>query len=160
MENVVLTRIDDRLIHGQVMTSWLNFTGATKIMVIDDQTAADPFLKTVLKSAVPGNVTLGLFTEEKAADRLINKGFKADDKVIILVKFPKTVLNLIEAGVKFETLNIGGMGSRDGRTKFYKNISATEDEKVYLKKIIDSGCETTIQIIAENEKVDIKSLLI
>lgn len=42
MQGVVLTRIDDRLIHGQVMTSWLNFTSANKIMVIDDQTAADP----------------------------------------------------------------------------------------------------------------------
>ena len=49
MQGVVLTRIDDRLIHGQVMTSWLNFTSANKIMVIDDQTAADPFMKTVLK---------------------------------------------------------------------------------------------------------------
>ena len=36
---VVLARIDDRLIHGQVMTSWVNFTGANKIIVIDDVTA-------------------------------------------------------------------------------------------------------------------------
>lgn len=158
MGQIVLTRIDDRLIHGQVMTSWLNFTGATKIMVIDNQTAADPFLKTVLKNAVPGNIGLGLFTEEKAADRL-RKGFKPDDKVIILVKYPKTILNLIEAGISFETLNIGGMGASAGRSKFYKNISATEDEKEYLRKIIASGCKTEIQIIAEDAKVDVGQFL-
>lgn len=158
MQQIVLTRIDDRLIHGQVMTSWLNFTGANKIMVIDDQTAADPFLKTVLKSAVPANVGLGLFDIDKAADRLL-KGFKEGDKVIILVKFPKTILDLIERGVKFETLNIGGMGSRPERSKFYKNISASEDEKVYLKQIIDSGCKVGIQIIAENTVVDVEKLL-
>lgn len=158
MSKIVLTRIDDRLIHGQVMTSWLNFTGATKIMVIDDQTAADPFMKTVLKNAVPANVGLGLFTVEKAAVRL-KKGFKPDDKVIILVKYPKTILSLIEAGIPFEHLNIGGMGAAEGREKFYKNISATPEEREILKKIIDSGCKVEIQIIAEDAKVDVEKLL-
>lgn len=158
MKEIVLTRIDDRLIHGQVMTSWLNYTGANKIMVIDDQTAGDPFMKTVLKNAVPSNVGLGLFTVSKAAARL-KKGFKTGDKVIILVKYPDTVLSLIEEGVAFEHLNIGGMGAAPGREKFYKNISATEEEKGILKKIIESGCKTEIQIIAEDAKVDVSKLL-
>ena len=158
MQGVVLTRIDDRLIHGQVMTSWLNFTSANKIMVIDDQTAADPFMKTVLKNAVPGNVGLGVFTVQKAVARL-KKGFKPDDKVIILVKYPKTVLMLIKRGIQFGHLNIGGMGAGIGREKFYKNISASEEEREILKKIVDSGCRTEIQIIAEDAKVDVAKLL-
>ena len=158
MSEIVLTRIDDRLIHGQVMTSWLNFTGATKIMVIDDQTAADPFMKTVLKNAVPANIGLGLFTIEKAVVRL-KKGFKKDDKVIILVKYPKTILSLIEAGIPLKHLNIGGMGAAAGREKFYKNISATLEEREILKKIIASGCKVEIQIIAEDAKVDVEKLL-
>ena len=158
MQGVVLTRIDDRLIHGQVMTSWLNFTSANKIMVIDDQSAADPFMKTVLKNAVPGNVGLGVFTAQKAAERL-KKGFKPEDKVIILVKYPRTILSLMEQGIAFDHLNIGGMGAGKGREKFYKNISASEEEKVILKKIIDSGCQTEIQIIAEDAKVDVARLL-
>ena len=158
MQGVVLTRIDDRLIHGQVMTSWLNFTSANKIMVIDDQTAADPFMKTVLKNAVPGNVGLGVFTVQKAVARL-KKGFKPDDKVIILVKYPKTVLMLIKRGIQFGHLNIGGMGAGSGREKFYKTISASEEEREILKKIVDSGCRTEIQIIAEDAKVDVAKLL-
>lgn len=158
MQGIVLTRIDDRLIHGQVMTSWLNFTSANKIMVIDDQTAADPFMKTVLKNAVPGNVGLGVFTAEKAAARL-KKGFKPDDKVIILVKYPKTILKLMKQGIEFDHLNIGGMGAGSGREKFYKNISASEKEREILKKIVDSGCRTEIQIIAEDAKVDVAKLL-
>lgn len=158
MQGIVLTRIDDRLIHGQVMTSWLNFTSANKIMVIDDQSAADPFMKTVLKNAVPGNVGLGVFTAQKAAARL-KKGFKPEDKVIILVKYPRTILSLMEQGIAFDYLNIGGMGAGKGREKFYKNISASEEEKDILKKIIDSGCQTEIQIIAEDAKVDVAKLL-
>lgn len=158
MSNVVLTRIDDRLIHGQVMTSWLNYTSATKIMVVDDQTAADPFIKTVLKNAIPANVGLGVFTAEKAASRLV-KGFKENDRVIILVKYPKTVLQMMELGAKFEKLNIGGMGAAKGREKFYKNISMSDEERKIIKKIIASGCKTEIQIIAEDTPVDVAKLL-
>lgn len=157
MKNIVLTRIDDRLIHGQVMTSWLNYTGANKIMVIDDQVAEDLFMKNILKSAVPGNIGLGVFSVEKAIARL-KKGFEGD-KVIILVKFPKTILRLIEGGIVFNEINIGGMGASMGRSKFYKNIAASEEEKEILKKIIDTNCKVTIQIIAEDQKVDVGKLL-
>jgi len=159
MNSIVLTRIDDRLIHGQVMTSWLNYTSATKIMVVDDKSATDPFLKTVLKNAVPKNVGLGVFTAEKAAERLLNKGFAPTDRVIILVKYPATIVKMMEAGVKFEKVNIGGMGAAQGREKFYKNISASEEEKTMLKQIIDSGCKVEIQIIAEDAAVDVSKLL-
>ena len=65
----------------------------------------------------------------------------------------------MEQGIAFDHLNIGGMGAGKGREKFYKNISASEEEKVILKKIIDSGCQTEIQIIAEDAKVDVARLL-
>ena len=158
MNNIVLLRVDDRLIHGQVMTSWLNFTSANKIMVIDDKAAQDPFMKTVLKSAVPSNVGLGVFSIDRAADRLI-KGFKAGDKVIVLVKYPKTILELMEKGVSFKYANIGGMGAGMNRKKFYKNISASEEEIEIFKKIISLGCKIEIQIIAEDAKIDIEKIL-
>ena len=87
MKNIVLTRVDDRLVHGQVMTSWSKATNANKFMVIDDEVAANDLMKTVLKGVIPGNIKLGIFTIAKAADRL-TKGFKPDDRVIILVKTP------------------------------------------------------------------------
>ena len=132
--SIVLTRIDDRLIHGQVMTSWLNYTSATKIMVVDDRSAQDPFLKTVLKNAVPKNVGLGVFTAEKAANRLI-KGFPESDRVIILVKYPATICKMMKLGVKFDKVNIGGMGAAKNREKFYNKskkclYDVLEDGKV------------------------------
>lgn len=151
--SIVLTRIDDRLIHGQVMTSWLNYTSATKIMVVDDRSAQDPFLKTVLKNAVPKNVGLGVFTAEKAANRLI-KGFPESDRVIILVKYPATICKMMKLGVKFDKVNIGGMGAAKNREKFYKNISASEEEKEMLKTMIDAGTKVEIQIIAEDAAGD------
>lgn len=65
IDGIVLVRIDDRLIHGQVMTSWLNYTSANKIMIIDDEVANDAFMKSVLKTCVPANVKLATFTVER-----------------------------------------------------------------------------------------------
>jgi len=53
MSNIALTRIDDRLIHGQVMTSWVKYTKANKIVIVDDGVANDPFMGDILKMAVP-----------------------------------------------------------------------------------------------------------
>lgn len=157
IEGIVLVRIDDRLIHGQVMTSWLNYTGANKIMIIDDAVAGDKFMKSVLKTCVPANVKLATFTVEKAAVRL-KKGF-AGDKCIILVKYPETLYRLMKEGVLFDEINIGGMGVSGDRTKFFRNISASEDEKRMLKEMVDAGSDISVRIIAEDSPTSISKML-
>lgn len=157
VEGVVLVRIDDRLIHGQVMTSWLNYTGANKIMIIDDGVAADPFMKSVLKTCVPANVRLATFGVEKAAVRL-KKGF-AGDKCIVLVKYPETLHRLMKEGVLFDEINIGGMGVSGTRTKFFRNISASEEEKKMLKEMVEAGAKISVRIIAEDSATDISKML-
>ena len=135
IEGIVLVRIDDRLIHGQVMTSWLNYTGANKIMIIDDGVAADPFMKSVLKTCVPANVKLATFNVERAATRLMKEGFV------------------------FSEINIGGMGVSGDRKKFFRNISASEEEKQMLKELSDAGSHITVRIIAEDSETDISKML-
>lgn len=157
IDGIVLVRIDDRLIHGQVMTSWLNYTGANKIMIIDDGVAADPFMKSVLKTCVPANVRLATFGVEKAAVRL-KKGF-AGDKCIVLVKYPETLHRLMEEGVLFDEINIGGMGVSGTRTKFFRNISASEEEKKMLKEMVEAGAKISVRIIAEDSATDISKML-
>ncbi|WP_019240139.1 MULTISPECIES: PTS sugar transporter subunit IIB [Enorma] len=158
MQNIVLTRVDDRLVHGQVMTSWVKATGANKIMVVDDGVAQDELMKTVLKGVVPSQVKLGIFSVAKAVDRMV-KGFKDTDKVIMLVKTPETVWRMQQAGVEFKTLNIGGMGIRSDRTTLYQNIAASESEREAIKSLVDAGCAVTIQITADDAKVDVSKHL-
>lgn len=155
---VVLCRVDDRLIHGQVMTSWLNATGANKIMIVDDETSQNPFLKSVFKSAVPANVKVGVFNEAKAVDRLI-KGFKPTDRVIVLAKYPQTFLSLVERGASLRQVIIGGMGAREDRSRLYRNISASQDERAALRALVDEGVDVAIQILADDAQVSVSKLL-
>ena len=57
MENLVLTRIDDRLIHGQVMTAWIKNKKATQVVIVDDLVAEDDYMIEVLEMAIPESST-------------------------------------------------------------------------------------------------------
>jgi PTS system mannose-specific IIB component len=111
----------------------------------------------MLKNCIPGNIKLAVFSIEKEADRL-KIGFK-NDHCIILVKYPSTLKHLMEKGIVFEDINIGGMGILAGRKKFYKNISVTEEEKEIFKSLISAGSQIFIRIIAEDNSTDISKLI-
>ena len=61
MRNIVWTRIDDRLIHGQVMTQWIQHADANEVVIIDDGVAKDAFIQMIMKSSVPAKINLEIF---------------------------------------------------------------------------------------------------
>ena len=150
--SIVLARIDDRLIHGQVMTSWLNYTGANKIIVIDDVTAKDSFLTMIIKTLVPANIVTQVTTV--ADSPAVIKGLQDHDKAIILAKTPEAYVRLAQNGVTLTRVNLGGMGIKPGRKTIYKNISASEAEISQLKQLIDQGIPVEIQMVAEDPAID------
>ncbi|MEO1769123.1 PTS sugar transporter subunit IIB [Candidatus Enterococcus ferrettii] len=157
MGEIVLARIDDRLIHGQVMTAWLQFTGGNHIVIVDDATAGDEFTKSIMSMAVPNGIKLSILGIADGAALL--KDIPASEKIIILAKEPQTYLQLIENGVELNEVIIGGMGARKDRKSFYKNISATEEEKETFRKIIANGIKMKIHVIPDQGSQAIDNLL-
>lgn len=157
MKNIVLTRVDDRLIHGQVITAWSKITSANRILVVDDEVASDPFMAKVLKIAAPSTVKVDVHGIEEAV-KLLKKEDEGD-KVMVLVKYPDTVLGLVDNGVPIKELNVGGMGAKPGRKSLYKNISVSEDEKLVFKKLIEHNVNVSIQIVPDAKKIEIQKYL-
>mgnify|MGYP000884844750 CR=1 FL=1 len=158
MSNIVFTRIDDRLIHGQVMTSWVKHTQANMISIVDNEVANDPFISRVLKMAVPSEVKVDIYNTEQAIEALTLK-VQNSNRIIILAKHPKTIYSLIKNGVDIENVNVGGMGARPGRKSIYKNISASQEEKEIFKEILSLGKKVYMQIVPDDKKVDIEKYL-
>lgn len=158
MSEIVLTRIDDRLIHGQVMTSWVKVTGANKIIVVDDLVAKDDFIKSMLQMSMPPGLKLDTYTVTDAANVLKNDTC-GNGKIIILAKRPDVIYELLKKGVKLEEINVGGMGANPGRRKLYKNISASDEEREIFRKIVEIGAKVNIRIIPDNKKVPINKVL-
>lgn len=158
MLNIVLTRIDDRLIHGQVMTSWVQFTGANRIVIVDEGVSKDKFIKSVISMSVPSGIKLDICDIESGSELL--KGEPNEkEKVIVLCKHPDTIYALLEKGVTLKELNVGGMGANVGRGKLYKNISASSEEIETFKKIMNKDVKVTIRIIPDDSTIQMNKLV-
>jgi D-glucosaminate-specific PTS system IIB component len=66
MANIKLTRVDFRLIHGQVITKWCNQVSANRIVIIDDALYNDSFMRSIYEMAAPPNIAVEVYTVEKA----------------------------------------------------------------------------------------------
>lgn len=145
-------RIDDRLIHGQVVTAWVKNYQAKRILIVDEGVSKDEFLKGVLKMVAPAGVELQIIGTEYLSE-IIEK-YESDAKnTIILVKTPQVAKALFDAGLKLDSLNVGGMGICKGRINLYKNVSASPEEISILKGLEDSGIKVYFQAVPSDRQV-------
>lgn len=157
MKNVVFTRIDDRLIHGQVVAAWLRtYSNVKKILVIDDKTSEDSFMHEMFKLLVPSDVAIDILTVEQGAE-ILKAGM--DVPTMVIVKLPLTIKELMEKGVEFTDVNIGGMGMRGNRKKLFQNVSSTEEENDMIREMMDRGVNVEIQIIPAAKSVNLRTIL-
>ena len=152
-------RIDDRLIHGQVVTSWVAQTGAKRIVCIDDETAASPMMKKLNEKLAPQGTTVHVFNTEEAIPLM--KEYYADEKnkYLVLVRLPKTIMDMVDAGVPVKEIIVGGMGKRGTRTKLFRNITADEEERAIFRKLDGMGIKTYMHIIPSDKPVDVMTLI-
>lgn len=157
MKEIIFTRIDDRLIHGQVMTAWLQLSKASEVVISDDKTAKDSFMTMIMKGSMPGKIALKVLSTDEAADYLNSEG--ANGKVFLLVKTPMELEKLTNKGVKIPSVCVGGMGAKAGREVLYRNISANEEERQSLKALAQNGMDVFIQVLSEDTPMKLQEVL-
>lgn len=148
--SIRMIRIDDRLIHGQIVAAWAKSLSIRRIWIVDDGVAKDAFITNVMKMVSPPDTEL-VITGTNEVEKLIPEFDGSDKNTLILVKYPKAAKLLFEAGVGLRELNVGGMGANADRKKLFKNISASGEERVTLKEMRDSGVKVYFQV-TPNEK--------
>ncbi len=152
-----LVRIDDRLIHGQVVAVWLRALGAKRIVIVDDATAGDEFLREVLALAAPQGVPVEVWDVAGGAARCLEL-VGDPEPVLVLARSPRTILGLRQAGVPIEVVDLGGMGAGPGRRRLHKTISASEDELRELRELEQLGTRVEIQIVVDDRPIPFRSL--
>lgn len=147
---ITLTRIDERLIHGQVMTAWLSVTESKRIIIVDDETYRDEFVQQVLELAAPKSVEVKVLDVESAKEV-----FNSDDderNTIVLFKHPQYVLNLLNAGVQLEEVELGNMGSKPSRNKLCKMVYVSKEEDAIFNQISEKGCTVFVRMLPNDPK--------
>lgn len=111
---IALTRVDFRLIHGQVITRWLKQCDINEIVTVDTTLSNDDFMQQVFKMAAPKGVKIKILSSEDAV-KAQQSGEFDKDRILILFKNVEELNKTIESGLKLETIQIGGLGGGPGR---------------------------------------------
>lgn len=158
MENLKLTRIDFRLIHGQVMTRWVAEYDIRTIIVIDDRSATSPILRKVLLGVAPAGIEVLVYTIAEAAQHFID-GDLPTVNFLVLFKNTTSAVAAWNAGVKFPSLQVGGIEGSGAKKNIYKNVVMAKEEAEELKVLHDGGVEVYLQPIPEDNKYPFKDVL-
>ena len=154
MRNVVLARVDDRLIHGEVVSVWAPSLSVNRIVVADDAVAADKFNSRVLKALAPAGVKVNVYSVDSAAEKLKEEEIKGE-RIMVLAKTPITFRRLVDNGVGIKEVNLGGMGLRDERTPFIKNVSASPAEISSIKEMRTKNVRVYYQLVPEQQVIEV-----
>lgn len=150
MPNIVLTRIDNRLIHGQVATQWTGSIGANLLVVANDEVAGNTMRQKLMEMAAPQSAGTRFFTLQKTIDVI----HKASDrqKIFLIVETPQDVLTLVEGGVPIKKVNIGNMHMAEGKVQAVGSVAVDRDDVETFRKLQEHGVELEVRRVPTEGK--------
>lgn len=154
--NILLTRIDNRLIHGQVATLWNSYIGSNLILVANDKVANDPMRQGLMDMAAPNGVQTRYFSLQKTIDII----HKASDKqkIFIILENPLDALKLVEGGVPIKKINIGNMHMAEGKRQVATSVAVDDKDVEAFKKLMEKGVELEIKRVPNTSVEDCSKL--
>jgi mannose/fructose/sorbose-specific phosphotransferase system IIB component len=151
---VLLYRVDDRLIHGQVVVGWGRYLKADAIWVCSDRVAEDEFARTMMEMGAPADVKVEVLPLAEAAPKLGN-GEPTSRAAIVLFETPADALRLVEADVTIARLNVGGMHFRPGKRQIMEGVSVDEGDCAAFYELAARGVEIYVQIVPQARPISL-----
>lgn len=152
MKNNVFVRIDDRLLHGQVVVSWIPYLKANEVIVADDEYAGDEFMCELIKSSAPEGILVHVLSIDDTAAFLNNED--NGNKILVLLRSIECAKSLSEKA-NVVCINVGGVGAADGRKRYYNSIHLSEDELNILKNIAKNNINIEVRMLPKDKAVEI-----
>lgn len=156
--DIVLTRIDNRLVHGQVGVVWTSSIGANLLLVANDDTANDKLQQELMAAtAESSNVGIRFWTIDKTIST-IHKA-SAKQHIFLVVRTPQDVRRLVEGGVPIKQVDIGNMHFSEGKKQITKYTYMDQQDIDDLKAIANHGVDVYIQETPEDKQVKIQEVI-
>ena len=133
--NIIMTRVDERLIHGQGQL-WIKSLNCNTVIVANDAVSEDHIQQTLMKTVVPSSVAMRFFSIQKVID-LIHKASPAQI-IFIVVKDLKDAQALIRGGVPIKELNIGNIHNAEGKEQVTRSIFLGEEDKEIIRELSEN----------------------
>ena len=146
---VLHVRMDNRLIHGQILVSWNSALKLDHIIVCNDNVAKDPLQIAVLKAVAPPGAKVSIMGVKETADYCLSPQSE-NEKIFVLAKFPEDGWGLVENGLKLPVLNLGNQVYVRNSKKVSNTVFLTETGVLALKKIHESGIKITCRMMPDS----------
>lgn len=154
----VLARVDTRLLHGQVATTWTKTTQPNRIIVVSDSVARDDLRKKMIEQAAPPGVKANVVPIDKMIQVAKDPRF-GNTKVMLLFETPQDALRAIDGGVDIRELNIGSMAHSIGKVVVNKAISMGKEDVQTIEKLKAKGITFNVRKVPSDSNENIESLL-
>lgn len=154
----VLARIDTRLLHGQVATTWTKTTQPDRIIVVSDAVAKDGLRKNMIEQAAPPGVKANVVPIDKMIEVAKDPRFGAT-KAMLLFETPQDALRAIEGGVEVKELNLGSMAHSVGKVVVNKAIAMDEKDINTIETLMEKGVKFDVRKVPADSGENINNLI-
>ena len=155
---IKLTRIDDRLLHGQVAFTWTPALGVDCLLIANDKVAKDEFMKMTINLAKPAGTKLLIKSISDAATFLNDEKSK-NAKVLLLVNSVKDAYAMVDAVSEIKSVNFGGLRTKEDAKLISKAIAVNDDDISIIRELLDKGIELEIRQVPTDSKQMVGELL-
>ncbi len=155
--NILLTRIDNRLIHGQVGVTWVNHLGANLVVVANDKVSEDEVQQSLMDMVLPDVIQARYFSLKKTID-VIHKA-SPKQKIFLVVKDVQDALALKEGGVPIDHINVGNMHYEEGKKQISSTVSVDDEDIQAFKKLDKLGVNLDLRGVPNEKGQNILELI-
>jgi mannose/fructose/N-acetylgalactosamine-specific phosphotransferase system component IIB len=156
--DVQLFRIDDRLIHGQVVLGWAKPLKSERILLCDDDVSQSEWERELYCTCVPNHLQTQVCNVDETATFLATK-IHTEDKTIVLVKEPKVVMDIVNKGYVPASVNLGGLHFSDQRKKYLSYVYLNNEEIKQLHWLLDKGISIYCQDVPTSKALDVLAVI-
>lgn len=150
MTTIPLIRVDNRLIHGQVTAYWATSLSCNRIIIVDDETYENKYVKNILILAMPQSTKLDIYTFEEAAKRW-RENQLGEGRAMVIFKDIAGAQKAFNAGFEFNKLQIGGSFHESGKKRVLGPIYLNENEAKILNELGKNGVDIIFQVLSEQK---------
>lgn len=155
---IVMARVDTRLLHGQVATTWTKSANPDRIIVCSDAVANDDLRKTMIVQAAPPGVKAHVVPISKIIEVSKDPRFGAT-RAMLLFETPQDALRAIEGGVDIQTLNLGSMAHSVGKVVVTNALAMDADDVKTLETIKDKGVNFDVRKVPADAPENFDNLI-
>lgn len=154
--NILLTRIDNRLVHGQVATQWNSTLGSNLILVANDDVASNTMRQNLMKMAAPAASLRVSSPCRRPSTSLARRAPR--QKIFIVAETPEDVLTLVKGGVPIKKVNIGNMHMSEGKRQVATSVAVNDEDVAAFKELQELGVELEIRRVPSTPVEDTSKL--